>query len=269
MPLYALDDHRQIIAARDADEWRRYRCLECNGAMQKRAGANRQAHFYHLNTVRQCRLHSRGIDHMILQTTLQEQNPALIIERPFEKILRIADLCWENKKIVFEIQCSPIAWPEVQRRIQDYAREGYELVWLLDNRLYNRRTLRAAEADLREHACYYFSLSKSLIYDQFEVLSATSRLAKGPPLPINLFRPMSFPLSPPSPLTRQLNNRRKVYYFAGDLFDRSLRYPIYLERLIEHEDRILAQEKNERKISFWLKKYFYIGLEYLLRKSAD
>ena len=268
MPLYALDDDSRIVAAPDATSWRRYRCLECNGRLQKRAGAQRQAHFYHLQTIQHCRLHSRSIDHMILQTHLHHLNPALVIERPFEKILRIADLCWDEKKLVFEIQCSPIGIKEVEERIKDYAREGYELVWLLDNRLYNRRILRSAETLLRQHACYYFSLSKTTIFDQFEVLSDTSRLAKGPPLPVDLFQPVFFPSSLPPILTRQLKNRQAGRFFAGDLFDRSLRHTVYLERLIEHEAMILSRQPIERKMSFKVKKYFYIGLEYLLRKSA-
>ena len=103
MPRYALDENNRIIDARDADLFRRYRCLECQNPLQKRSGPHRQAHFYHLQTVRQCRLHSQSADHLILQTEIQQIIPSIDIERPFKKILRIADLCWEEKKIVFEI----------------------------------------------------------------------------------------------------------------------------------------------------------------------
>ena len=276
MPLYALDDEDHIVAAPDALSWRHYRCLECKNPMQKRIGMERRPHFYHLKTVRSCRLCSRSIDHLILQTDLQDQNPALQIERPFEKILRIADLCWEEKKLVFEIQCSPIGLIEAEQRIKDYNREGFTLIWLLDNRLYNRRHLRSAELHLRQTPCYYFSLGpkkvfdvsepqKPQIFDQFEVIQNQSRIEKGPPLPIDLTRPSFLPSNLPSELTNQMKNRQAHIFFAGDLLDRSLRYPIYLKRLVEHEKNILS--KQEHSIS-WIKKYFYITLEYLIRRST-
>ena len=243
MPLYALDDENRIIPAQNALNGRRYRCLECKGAMQRRVGLERRAHFYHLHSIRSCRLYSKSIDHLILQTHLQEKNPALIIERPFEKILRIADLCWEEKKIIFEIQCSPISQEEAKMRTDDYSSEGYTIVWLLDCRLYNRRSLRFAESQLRQQACYYFTLKNREIFDQFEVIVDASRIAKGPPLPIDLLQPARLPPQIPSALPRQLKNRETSLFFSGDLLDRSIRYPIYLQRLIEHEETILAHKK--------------------------
>src|SRR5262249_26072126 len=108
MALYALDDDSNLIFAPDATEFRRYRCLECRGLVQKRVSQERRTHFCHLRNTPQCRLHSKSIDHLILQTSLQERIQGLEMERPFPSILRIADLCWEAQKIVFEIQCSPI-----------------------------------------------------------------------------------------------------------------------------------------------------------------
>jgi competence protein CoiA len=265
MSRYALDDNDRIVAAHDADLFCRYRCLECQSPLQKRSGQHRQAHFYHLQTMRQCRLHSQSVDHLIMQTEIQKMIPAITIERPFNKILRIADLCWEEKKIIFEIQCSPIDTQQADKRASDYSREGYELIWLLDDRLYNRkRGLRPAETRMREQTCYYFSMQRNKIYDQFEVIHAKQRLAKGPPLPVDLADPI---LASPRAdhLTNQLDHRVGRYFFRGDLIDRVLRYPIYLQHLQELEKLTLAEQRPPNRLIFFLKKCFYIVLERLLR----
>lgn len=265
MPLYALDEEGRIVSAHGADPFRHYRCLECKAALHQRAGRERRSHFYHTQAVPQCRLYSQSIDHLVLQAALQGQNPALQAERPFEKILRIADLCWEEKKIVFEIQCSPIRPSEAGQRVRDYAGEGYELIWLLDDRLYNRRQLRLSEALMRLPAGYYFSLRRQTVYDQFEVVKDKARLSKGPPLPVDLAHPAPAP-APRPPMTRQLNVRTSSHYFPGDLFDRSLRYPVYLQRLQEQEEMILQAAEATNIVH--LKKSASIGLEFLLRHAA-
>lgn len=267
MALYALDQNGRVIHADDADPFVRYCCIECHGAVQKRTLRRRRPHFYHLQTVRSCRLHSRSIDHLILQEYLKERNPDLIAEKPFPKILRIADLCWEENKLVFEIQCSPIAPMQARQREKDYAGEQYSIIWLLDDRLYNRRRLRPAEESLRSQGGYYFSLSRRLVYDQFEVACGDERLSRGPALPIDLAR-IRFQSFPNEILTRQLEQRQKRLFFAGDLVDKVLRYPSYLEQIREQEERILTDKIQAVGALHWLKKYFFIGLEFLLRRAT-
>lgn len=265
MALYALDEENQIVFAQEAAPYRRYRCLECSGRVQKRSGIYKRAHFCHLRSAPQCRLHSKSIDHLILQTDLKKKIPQLEMERPFPSILRIADLCWEEKKLVLEIQCSPITPSEVERRKRDYAREGYDLVWLLDERLFNKKRLRIAEENLRRQSAYYFSLSRACVYDQFEVIAENLRLMRGPPLSIDLTRP--HPTQGRNLPLRQLQERQSPWYFPGDLYDRSIRNRYYLQRLAEKEKELLAPFKRDPL--FWLKKGFYIALEYLLRATAE
>ena len=265
MPLYAFDDDNHIVAAHDACPSRRYRCLECLSPVQKRTGVHRQAHFYHLQTIRQCRLHSNNTDHLIVQTEIQKIIPSIEIEKPFKKILRIADLCWEEKKIIFEIQCSPIEPLQVNQRASDYAKEGYELIWLLDDRLYNRKkALRPSETQMRQQGCYYFSFQSNVVYDQFDVIASKTRLLKGPPLPIKIDQPLQTPTSRKQ-LTEQLNHRTARYFFSGDLLDRVIRYPVYLERIQELEKSILSEHQPQNAIFYSMRKNFFIGLEYLLR----
>ena len=262
MALYALDTESNLVFAADAEPFRTYRCPECQSPVQKRTGLNKRPHFCHLRNAPQCRLHSKSIDHLVLQTRLKEQIPELEMERPFPAILRIADLCWERKRIVFEIQCSLILPPEAKQRQKDYAKERYALVWLLDDRLYNKKKLRLSEDILRKEAGYFISLRKGLVYDQFDPTLDGERLLKGPHLPVDLSKPLPTPQEP-LPLA-QLRERKTR--FRGDLLDRSLRSGVYLERLLECENS-LHPEPNPWW--HWLKKGVQIGLEYLLRKTAE
>lgn len=210
----------------------------------------------------------KNSDHISFQKFLKTQNPHLQIERPFEKILRIADLCWEQKKIVFEIQCSPIDAQTAQQRIRDYAQENYTIVWLLDDRYYNRRRfLRPEETILRENSGYYFSFDQKMIYDQLEVTRGIVRLAKGPALIIDLSQAIPHPPFT-KPTTRQLEKRTRSFYFANDLTDKIRRHPTYLEELRRYEESLLAQNEAPAHLFFAIKKFFFIGLEICLRKLS-
>ncbi len=263
MALYALDEESNLVFAPTANSSQKYRCLECRGLVQRRAGLHKRAHFCHLIRAPQCRLHSRSIDHLVLQTRLKEAIPELEMERPFPSLLRIADLAWEKQKIVFEIQCSLIGPAEAEKRRKDYAQEGYLLVWLLDDRLFNKRKLRIAEEVLRKEACYFISLGKALVYDQYELISAGERLMKGPPLPTDLSKPLNIPPSlPPLYLLKE-----RSILFRGDLLDRLIQNSVYLQRLIEYERSFL--ERPSKPYWHYLKKGLQMGFEYLLRKTAE
>ena len=118
------------------------------------------------------------------------------MEQRFLSINRIADLCWEKEKIVFEIQCSFLSLQEAENRIQDYGSLGYEVVWLLDDRKFNRYRAGPTELFLRKGPAYYFSLKQGLqsqYYDQFEIFAENRRVRKGSKLTIDLRRVKKMP----------------------------------------------------------------------------
>jgi competence protein CoiA len=196
-----------------------------------------------------------------LQTDLKKKIPQLEIERPFRSILRIADLCWEERKLVLEIQCSPISSYEAEARKRDYSQEGYDLVWLLDDRLFNKKRLKVAEERIRKGSAYFISLHRSAIYDQFEFIVDETRLAKGAPLPVDLSHPIEA-AKQQLPL-RQLKERKTNRYFPGDLYDRAIKNSAFLKRLVEYEETLLKPLRKDRL--HWIKKGLHIGLEQLLR----
>lgn len=190
MALYAVDEDEMIYAS-EAEEGKVYWCLDCFGPVKRRRGKHRFYHFYHLQSAPHCRLYSKTDDHLLVQLQLKKQFPegALEMERPFPQISRIADLCWEEEKIVFEIQCSPISPQEAKQRIADYKLCGYDAIWLLDDSRYNKRALRPAEEYLRTHSTYYVHIVQGLnsdFYDQFEVFSKGRRVKRGKKIPLDL-----------------------------------------------------------------------------------
>ena len=161
MTNYALDEENRIVAAFDALFNKKYRCLECSHPLRVRKGM-RQTYFSHPSSS-SCRLFKRTSDHLTVQRLLQESNPALEREKPFPDLGRIADLVWEEKRLIFEIQCSPISLEEAKERVRDYGLKGYSVFWLLDDRLYNKRKSSPTEKYLLESGSF-FSLKRRILY---------------------------------------------------------------------------------------------------------
>ena len=225
MALYAVDDD-DLIYAGHAEAGKIYWCLDCFGPVKKRRSRHWLPHFYHLAASPQCRLYSKTEEHLLAQIQLQKLFPegALQIERPFSPISRIADLCWESEKVVFEIQCSPIAEEEAAARMRDYRGAGYEVVWLLDDRRYNKKLGRPTEEYLRGVSTYYMTIKQGIVYDQFEVFSEGQRVKKGKRMPIDLRKIRHMPNVSFSEelFPKQIAKMRCARYFVGDRIHRAL-----------------------------------------------
>jgi competence protein CoiA len=93
-----------------------------------------------------------------------------------------ADLFWQPKKIVFEIQCSPISIDIAVARTNDYKKMGFHLVWILHQKSFNKSYLTLAELYLRKLGnCYYTNISTTghgYIYDQKEELKNNKRISR-------------------------------------------------------------------------------------------
>ncbi|MES2272898.1 MAG: competence protein CoiA family protein [Chlamydiota bacterium] len=280
MALYALDDD-DLIFASSAEPGKRYWCLECFLPVKLRRGKNRFPHFYHTQGAPKCRLYSKSEDHMIAQIQLQKLFPegALQIERPFPQICRIADLCWEKEKIIFEIQCSPMQESEAMARIYDYRTVGFETVWLLDDRRYNKFLLRPAEEFLRSCACYYIDLNRegpSSYYDQFEIIASGMRRKKGGKLKIDLQKPAQIlaPLDNPN-IPKQILKRASLLYFWGDRLTFALRSEknpslmFAMENWRALEIQLGQPTRKPSRLKTWLRRYIASPyLSYLERLAA-
>jgi competence protein CoiA len=222
MSLFAYDD--DLIHASEAENGKIYYCVECFLPVKVRRGKHRFPHFYHLRTSPRCRLYSKTEDHLLAQIQLEKSFPdgAIQLERSFLPINRVADLCWEKEKIIFEVQCSPMTPFEAEHRIKDYRSLGYEIVWLLDDKRYNKRILRPTEELLRTHCCYYVSIRQDKIYDQMEILHSGLRAKKGNKFQVDVRRP-SLPPKLTDPIPKQIENLipNCPHHFPGDRLSRA------------------------------------------------
>ncbi len=262
MAFYALDED-DLIHVSEVNSEKIYHCPECFGPVKRRKGLWKLAHFYHIRSTPQCRLYSKSVDHLVAQVELQRQFPEGIIqmERPFPEIARIADLCWEQEKIVFEIQCSPISEKEAEMRMHDYESVGYEVVWLLDDRRYNKRILRPAEGLLRIYNTYFLSIAKRRVYDQFEHFSEKIRVRKSRPMRVDLRRIFHVPKISFSEdrYPKQILQLHIQRYFLGDRFSAALHFPLVMlrEKGFERQgERLRGKiwEKIGRSYAQWLDK---------------
>lgn len=210
MQLYALDKSSLILASHAARD-QSYVCPECHGLVRKRGGERRQTHFYHVRRPASCRQHGKSLAHLQIQLHLKSLIPSLSLEKKFPS--RIADACWNEEKIVFEIQCSPISLEEAKNRNEDYLKEGFTPVWILLDRRYNRARLSPAEEYLRTHTTTFFTDGRSF-YDQFDVCQGSRRVFRVPKIVVDLTRPLKKSLDP-------LFSRTWPLSFQGDLFHRT------------------------------------------------
>jgi competence protein CoiA len=275
LALYALDEDDYIFAP-DAKVSGSYRCLECGAPVKVRRGRDRVPHFYHLQRAPTCRLYSKSEDHLVVQLQLQRlfsEKPAQM-ERLFFPILRIADLIWEKEKIAFEIQCSTLDSFEAEKRVFDYSQAGYSVVWLLDDRIFNKRFLRPAEEFLRTQYCYFFAFDRdgSRFYDQMEILLRKKRLKKGFPLKVYLSCPIEKPFFDwPNKLPRQIAQRiqNARIYFRGDLIEKVMRFPAYFEKWHNNEIELTKLNRAPSKIYLFFKRYIACPYDRMLMRAIE
>src|SRR5581483_589437 len=258
MQLYALDGTSPVSSS-SAEKGKNYLCPECKAQVRLRGGPSRQTHFYHYRPTKNCRQNQKSLEHLQMQLKLID----LIgcgeghIECPFHEINRIADVAWHAKKIVFEVQCSPLSLEEAQTRTLDYQKTGYQILWILHDNQFNQQRLSAAESYLRTQFCYFTNINKigeGIVYDQFEVLKRERRLFKGHPLavsPVKILRLPKASLSTehfPKILLRRLLNWKS--YAKGDLLDRLLKEGIFsssAKRMLIIESHLEKERKETLK----------------------
>lgn len=128
----------------------------------------------------------KSLAHLTIQHHLKSLIPPLELEKRIDR--RVADAVWEEEKLVFEIQCSPMSFEEARNRCNDYQRQGYQVVWLLHDRHFNRKKLSAMESYVRKAGKAFFTDGYH-IYDQSEVDLKNYRLFRGPRLSVAIDQP--------------------------------------------------------------------------------
>jgi len=175
MQIYALDDKKALIIAHVAQKQSDYLCPECGGKVRVRKGKHRTPHFFHLSHNKHCLQSGKSAVHLAVQNHLLDVLPAgeVVLECRFGKINRIADVVWMPRRLVFEVQCSSITAEEVQARNRDYAREGFQVAWILHDQRFNRWRVTAAEECLQQDPVLFTNMDargRGKIYAQRSVM---------------------------------------------------------------------------------------------------
>lgn len=192
MQLYAFDISGEVTFSRHAQKKCNYTCMECGGTLRLREGEKRQLHFYHLKLSPSCRQHSKSESHLQVQLYLKRIIPQAVLEYRFSEINRIGDVVCHSQKLVFEVQCSPLSREELQARMQDYGKCGYQVIWILHDKRYNQWRVSRIEQAL-EGVPYYFTnidgKGNGIIYDQWDHIEKGIRKGVLSPLKVDLASP--------------------------------------------------------------------------------
>lgn len=133
MQRFAFSKDGMYIEATDALHGVDHVCPECHGNVRVRRGEERSPHFFHRTEGSSCHLRQKEGIHRAVQTwllhSLGEEN--CTCECYFPTICRVADLAFHSKKIIFEVQVSPITPDEAMNRTLDYWGIGWHVIWLL------------------------------------------------------------------------------------------------------------------------------------------
>lgn len=274
MQICALNSSATLVFADEANKHQNYQCIECHKTVRLRRGIHRKAHYYHLEPNRSCKQHAKGMPHIMLQYFLKNALPKGEgqLECQFGSIGRIADVAWHSKNIVYEIQCSPITAEEVRARNKSYASVGYQVVWILHDKRYNKQRLSAAEDFLFKQPHYFSDMNaegEGKIYDQFSVIANGRRIRRFPTLTINPALPKNLRKNKRA-LSKQLppilHQRAKTWplIFSGDTIDSTLNSDeqtgnyadnqremiLYLRSLAQNKDRFFFNLIESRKLLF-------------------
>lgn len=260
MQIYALDSTAALVFAKNANKHQDYQCIECKEKVRLRRGIHRQAHYYHLQPNRVCRQHAKGMPHLMLQHFLKNILPEeeAEMECQFPSIGRIADVAWHPKRLIYEIQCSPISAQEVKERNNSYASIGYQVVWIFHDTRYNQYRLSSAEIFLMNQPHYFSDMNEvgeGKIYDQVSLIAKGRRASRLPVLSIDPSTPkilnkQELKLCQSFPVILKRRAKDWPFVFSGDTIDSCLKENEH-ELALRIEE--LALSENSSALSHCLK----------------
>ena len=188
MQLYARDITGNTCNVHQAKKGNDYFCLECKARVRVRSGELLRAHFFHIHDHGSCRQAGKTEEHIAIQRLIQQQigQSLCVEEMRFAQIGRVADVAWVEKKLIFEVQCSPIAAVEIEERNRDYASCGWDVVWILYDKTFSYKRPNAAMRYLCNTTHYYSDVVT--IYDQVHFSRALKRI-----ITLDTIKPLSIP----------------------------------------------------------------------------
>ncbi len=93
----------------------------------------------------------------------------LFLEQKFPSINRTADVVLMEEKRVIEIQTSLIGIPQMLRRTEDYKSIGFEVLWLLHDRVFLSKPTPLVTRFFSSQKAYFFSFHDEKLFSFFNL----------------------------------------------------------------------------------------------------
>ncbi len=169
-------ENNKEVTAREAHTGVNYYCIECGEVVRVRKNKKNPS-FHHFKPHKK---NKTSLEHTLIQQEIFRRLPDSLIEYSIPGIKRKADVVDLKKKWVYEVQCSPISLKEVLNRERDYQKEGFALIWILHDALFNKKQVGPAEKHiLSTEGCYFVTCGEwgvSFIYDQEDLIIGSKRI---------------------------------------------------------------------------------------------
>jgi competence protein CoiA len=180
MQRYAFSSSGELVDAIDAIHQIDYLCPECRGIVRLRRGEERAAHFFHRNEGASCHLRLKDGLHESVQKWLVEVlgESACTQECHFPSISRVADVAYHPKKVVFEVQVSPMRPEEALARTRDYWGIGWHVVWILHAQTFGFYAASSFEQALLPIPHYFTTIGfrDGRLWDEMSAVRGTRRV---------------------------------------------------------------------------------------------
>ncbi|KXT82705.1 competence protein CoiA [Streptococcus panodentis] len=126
-------------------------CPACAGAVRFKKGKIMRPHFAHVS-LRQCQFYSENesAEHLNLKAALFRwgaESQKMQVEAFLPQLQQMADLL-VNDQLALEVQCSPLSMERLQERTISYRQHGYQVLWLLGQKLWLRDSLTQLQKNL-------------------------------------------------------------------------------------------------------------------------
>lgn len=178
-----------------------YLCPECRGILRLRRGEQRVPHFFHKTEGESCHLRQKEGFHQAVQAWLEKElgTSSCTCECFFPEISRVADIAFTTKKVIFEVQVSPMKPEEALQRTLDYWSIGWHVIWLLHASTFGRFKATDFEEVLNPIPHYFTDIGfrEGTIWDEMSCVQGKRRFWFSLPpkrqkitfLSINILRP--------------------------------------------------------------------------------
>lgn len=275
MQLCARDGDTTVLSIY-AQKGKNYTCPLCGSTLRLRGGRYTELHFFHINPKSSCKNAIKSAIHLQVQLRLKKIFSDALLEYYFPEITRFADVVIPSKKLIFEVQCSPISLFEVRARQAAYAKTGFQLIWILHEKTFNKRQLSDSELYLRQHPSYFTNITSQghgYIFDQFELTANVKRFYIGKKCPVDFRQTYYFKENILKDVPQALCTRIRSWplFFKNDLIYRIWQNPEFSNELKQLEIE-RAKSWKRQELNRWisrLKARYQLWLHKKLLRYTD